>query len=819
MSDQPSSNRISVGGVADAGEESHEAASFNAARGDAEPSGEARDTNAEFSPLHDGTGSPDSAASEHSGLKITGRFGRDLDDVELDPPSSPEKPRRRDRVTMESESPRDEAKRKIRVNEQGGQPPQQPTHDEPQTSSGTHPQVNPAPTADGRALESPTSPTTITRPGAYRVLPGRPSQRATSTDSAVNMTNSDDGDAASTGDGTLLVEANLVEDGDDARPREALSPLVEATPIRRRRQLAFLGIAVILVVAVIVGLVTGFVLNPPPQSPVSPPTNPPTPRSGDVFVQSLPPYTKASLLNESSPQARALEWVRNNDTVPWRDERNDTSQLLSRELQRFALATLYFSTNGALWSASENWLNRTSSECEWKGCCCGPECKQFEFDPSPGEFVGNESDSTVLTAIFMSENNLVGTLPREIWLLRNLQRLDLNGNTITASIPTQVSDLRALVALRLENVLLTSSLPTQLGLMTNLLDLSVGRKERDSAITGNILSELASLKALTSLHLYRINLNSTLPSFLGELTNLESLHLPGNKFKSTLPSELGKLTKLTSLRLDQNSLSGSIPVEWGNLIALRALELWTNGLNGTLPSDLGRLTRMGYFSLSDNAISGRIPHELFDLTALTTLDLMDNHLTSTLSTQIGLLTRLYDVYLRGNHLSGSIPTEIGLLSDLNFLALPSNRFSQTIPTQFGFLTSLAYLNLGNNTFTGSIPSELGNSTALTFLDLNSNGLNSTLSSALGSLSQLTELRFNRNALSGSIPSDFARLTSLDPIYPIRFGTNNLTGSVPDDFCRLVQEKSLIVYVDCNEVECNCSCECADSQSDDTYGGS
>jgi Leucine-rich repeat (LRR) protein len=815
MSEQPSS---AVGGAARSGEESH-ASSFGAPRGNTDRRVDATEASLEFSSRRERAGSPDSATSEQAGLELTGRFGGDLEDVELDPPSSPEKPLRRDRVTMGSESPRDKAKRKSQKNEQGGQPPQQPTHDESRLSSDARPQPDSAPTADGRAVETPTTPTTIARPGAYWVHPGRPSQRATSTDSAVNMTDSDDGNAESVGDGTLLVEANLVEDGDDARPREALSPLVEATPVRQRRQLALLGIAVILVLAVIVGLVTGFVLNPPPPLPVFPPTNQPTPRSGDVFVQSLPPYTRASILNESSPQARALEWVRNNDTVPWRDDRNDTSQLLSRKLQRFVLATLYFSTNGALWSANENWLNRTSSECEWKGCCCGPECEQFEFDPSPGEFVGNESDSTVLTAIFMSENNLVGTLPREIWLLSNLQRLDLNGNTITASIPSQVSDLRALVVLRLENVLLTSSLPTQVGLMTNLLDLSLGRKERDSAITGNILSELASLSALTSLHLYRINLNSTLPPSLGDLTNLESLHLPGNKFKSNLPSELGKLTKLTSLRLDQNSLSGSIPVEWGNLAALTALELWTNHLNGTLPSALGRLTRMTYFTLSDNKISGRIPKELFNLTALTTLDLMDNHLTSTLPSQIGRLTRLYDVYLRGNHLSGSIPAEIGLLSELNFLALPSNRFSQTIPTQFGFLTSLAYLNLGNNTFTGSIPPELGNLTALTFLDLNSNGLNSTLSTALGSLSQLTELRFNRNALSGSIPSEFARLTSFDPIYPIRFGTNNLTGSVPDEFCRLVQEKSLIVYVDCKEVDCNCSCECADSQSDDAYGGS
>jgi hypothetical protein len=404
------------------------------------------------------------------------------------------------------------------------------------------------------------SPTRPHSPGAFRVRPGGMSHRAASSDSTANITGIIDPGRDSD---TPMVEASLVVEEDQVRNPEPLSPLVEATPIRRRRQIVAVAIAVLLLVAIIVGVVTGLLLNPRTPPPTPPPTIPPTSEPGGLFLQSLPPYTRASLLNETSPQSRAFNWVTTNDTIPWRDEPNATTRRLLRMLQRFVLATLYFSTGGeTLWLERDNWLNRTSSECEWRGCCCGTGCKQFQFDMSLDDFFGNESDSTVLTGVFLSDNNLVGTLPREMWLLRNLQRFDMNRNTIQASIPSQIAELRALVTIRLADVVLTSTLPTHLGLMTNLLDLTIGRTDQTTAMTGTIPTELASLTALTALRLYGINLNTTPPSELWTLKNLESLHLHANKLTSTLPSDLGKLTNLKSLKLDNNFLRDLFLPSW-----------------------------------------------------------------------------------------------------------------------------------------------------------------------------------------------------------------------------------------------------------------
>jgi Leucine-rich repeat (LRR) protein len=659
-------------------------------------------------------------------------------------------------------------------------------------------------------------PTRPLSPGAYRVRPGRMSQRAASSDSTANVATNNNDETARDSE-TPMVEASLVVDEELVPHPVPQSPLVEATPIRRRRQIAAITIAILVLVAIIVGVTTGLLLNPRPSTPTPAPTIPPTSEPGGLFLQSLPPYTKASLLNEKSPQSRAFNWVTTNDTVPWRDEGNDTSKRLSRMLQRFVLATLYFSTDGETsWLERQNWLNRTGSECDWRGCCCGPRCKQFEFDASPDDYFGNESDSTSLTGLFLSDNNLLGTLPREMWLLRNLQRLDLNRNNLQASIPSQVADLRGLVTLRLADAVITSGIPTQLGLMTNLVDLTIGSPDPESAMPGTIPTELASLTALAGLQLYGVNLNSSLPSELWTLTLLEWLHLHANKLTSSLPSDLGNLTNLQSLKLDRNALTGPIPVEWGNLAALTALDLLSNRVTSTIPTELGRLTRLSYISMSANAIHGSIPKEMFKLTALTTFDLMDNNITSTLPTEFGYLTNLYEIWLRGNQLSGPIATEIGLLSSLTLLTLAFNGLNQTIPTQLGLLTSLDFLSLESNNLTGSVPSDLGK-TAVSFLSLSSNRLNSTLPAALGLLSNLNEFRINRNELSGSIPSEFALMTNLG--MPIRLGTNRLTGSVPDEFCQLVEANSLLIYADCEEIVCNCNCRCTDAATDDAYARS
>jgi hypothetical protein len=195
----------------------------------------------------------------------------------------------------------------------------------------------------------------LSRPGAYRMQAGREPHRAASagsSDSASMPAEDPHGDAPaasaargrapSAADRTLLVEANLV--------REEEVPatlLVEAKPIRRKRQIAIIALVALAVLAIIVGLSAGLTANRPVLPSTPSPTPAPTSQLDQQFRPTLPPYTLDSLINASSPQSLAYEWVTEVDQRAWSDAPNDEELRPERMNQRFfALATIYYAIGG-----------------------------------------------------------------------------------------------------------------------------------------------------------------------------------------------------------------------------------------------------------------------------------------------------------------------------------------------------------------------------------------------------------------------------------------------------------------------------------------
>jgi hypothetical protein len=163
------------------------------------------------------------------------------------------------------------------------------------------------------------------------------------------------------------VEANLVNEEEQL--------LVEARPIRRKRQIVIIVLVAVAVIAIIIGVSVGFVTKRPPLPTTPAPTPAPTSQLDALFLPTLPPYTLASLQNMSSPQSLAYEWATEVDQLPWIEAPFNESLRLARMKQRFALATLFFATGGnQTWKRTEGWLNATVHECEWEGCCCYAAC-------------------------------------------------------------------------------------------------------------------------------------------------------------------------------------------------------------------------------------------------------------------------------------------------------------------------------------------------------------------------------------------------------------------------------------------------------------
>ena len=65
-----------------------------------------------------------------------------------------------------------------------------------------------------------------------------------------------------------------------------------------------------------------------------------------------------------SPQGMAYDWITNVDTAT--DPCTDAASTVTR----FALATLYYSSNGENWTDSTNWISSTASQCTWYGITC-----------------------------------------------------------------------------------------------------------------------------------------------------------------------------------------------------------------------------------------------------------------------------------------------------------------------------------------------------------------------------------------------------------------------------------------------------------------
>lgn len=232
-------------------------------------------------------------------------------------------------------------------------------------------------------------------------------------------------------------------------------------------------------------------------SPTGPTTNSPTDLS---MVRIMDVLTIASfdggtsLAVDGTPQNQAFNWLLRTDDV----------SVLSDErlIQRYALATLYYSTNGPGWDKRGGFLT-DDDECDWISgddgapICSGGKLISLDLDsnklagPIPAE-IGLLSN---LLEIDFFNNDLTGTIPKEIGRLTDLTTVcDFDSNILTGAIPTEFGNLKKLTTVWLNDNELSSTVPTELGLMESLDQLYI--HENDD-IFGTVPAELCALEATT----------------------------------------------------------------------------------------------------------------------------------------------------------------------------------------------------------------------------------------------------------------------------------------------------------------------------------
>lgn len=419
--------------------------------------------------------------------------------------------------------------------------------------------------------------------------------------------------------------------------------------------------------------------------------------SRDIIVANSP-VSKMALSDKNSIQSRALSWLYTTS--------GDIHDMSDHQLvQRWALASLYYVTNGNTWVVNEGWLT-TDDECTWFGITC---------------------IDGIVHKLELVQNHLTGTIIPEIATLKNLYVLSL-GNDIKAQeeeknvlimpLPSFLGYLTSLTFLNLAGVGLTSTIPDELfsdWSRMKALFLS------DNDITGYIPSCIENLASIEVLWLGGNNLGGSIPPEIGQLLSLKDLSLESNFREditgkrgliTTIPSEIGQLKNLESLNLSDNALSGLVPMNLGGLAFLRRLQLRGNYFERQLPPSLGRLELLEELDISSNWLSSTIPPEFGGMISLTSLSLASNY-----NDDDGYFTK---------GIIGTLPTELGMLTNLQLIDLSNNYITGTLITEIGQLQHLKSLFIQNNFLHGSIPIEYSNCVSLRELVLQDNDLNNTL---------------------------------------------------------------------------------------------
>jgi hypothetical protein len=140
--------------------------------------------------------------------------------------------------------------------------------------------------------------------------------------------------------------------------------------------------------------------------------NPPAPSpSVKEFMKGLPAYSlEPAFNNTSSPQGKALAWLQ--------DDPQYNEYDLHRLYQRYALAVLYYSTNGDSWNWKWGWLS-DDNECSW-----------YQYDgEGPPDYTAKDYNYCVeasrLSALSMVRNGGDGSIPTELEMLTDLEHMKL----------------------------------------------------------------------------------------------------------------------------------------------------------------------------------------------------------------------------------------------------------------------------------------------------------------------------------------------------------------------------------------------------------
>ena len=252
----------------------------------------------------------------------------------------------------------------------------------------------------------------------------------------------------------------------------------------------------------------------------------------------------------------------------------DTS--FTHEQERKVLLDIYTYTNGKQWYNSSGW-NSSIEHCSWYGVTCH----------------GN----SYIKSIVLPFNNLNGSLPSNLWKIRNLFSLCVPGNP---SLRGRLGDFF-------------------FGNMSLLLTLVICTSSVSGEIPQDIVN-LTNLQFFIASPMDGEGLTGQLPRDLGNMKELRMLDIGGNNITGQIPRSISKLTKLYDLTL--RNTPGMMSGNLSDIFAIPSLEdVCVSGVNlvGEIPRKFP--PNIAVLLLPGNNISGKLPEIFPNNSALRNLNL------------------------------------------------------------------------------------------------------------------------------------------------------------------------------------------------------
>ncbi|XP_050237128.1 receptor-like kinase TMK4 [Mercurialis annua] len=387
-----------------------------------------------------------------------------------------------------------------------------------------------------------------------------------------------------------------------------------------------------------------------------------------------------------------------------------------------------------------SWSTKSSTGfCDWKGIQC--------------------DSANRVTTINLANQDLSGSLPKDISTLAQLKTLSLQGNKLSGDLPN-LANLINLQSLFLDTNNFTSVPAGCFKGLTSLQSLSIGDNKNLAAWEFPV--DLAESTTLTSLQASQANLFGEIPDVFGSLPSLQNLRLSYNNFTGSLPASFAK-SGIQNLWLNnqQNGLSGTIDV-LSSMTQLSQVWLHKNQFTGPIP-DLSNCENIFDLQLRDNQFTGVVPASLVSLPRLVNVSLTNNKLQGPSPVFPSSVTTVVNDG-KNNYCAGS-----GTPCD------PQVTVLLEVAGAFGYPIRLSDDWTGNDAclnwdFVTCDPQK-----KVTTVNLAKQGFSGTISPAFANLTSLRNLYLNGNNLSGSIPDGLTKLPSLQVL---DVSNNNLSGTVP-----------------------------------------